>query len=314
MKKERFLDLVSEELQKLGISEDERIKQRKQISSYLSSLGIEEEAEELDHESPKDFAQEIFGVISQVHSKTDEPDQLLEHTAVFDIPTFSEAEEYADEYSEEYSEEYAEYNGDEKLEDSADVSESYLDGEPDVYYENVMAEDGATREFDIRDIIEEDISESDYYEDEDDDYDDDYSKPKGNPVFFYIIAIVLSPLWVSLGVLGLLMIPVCYLGLIMFTALYIPILIVLILGGSVASIAGLVYSVLKFTGGETGVGFFELGISFLIAASVLCLSVIIYRAGTKYSPRAIKKYPRTVKKMLKKVRRLVRKIGEVCSI
>ena len=149
---------------------------------------------------------------------------------------------------------------------------------------------------------------------DDDYYDEDDIKPIGNPVFFWILTFILSPLWIPLAAAAAVIIVALYIMLSLFIVLYIPLLIVLILGGSVAVLAELVYSIVKFVTGQIHIGLFELGLGFLIAALTLCLSVLIYRFGTKYAPKIWKKYWQSASKLFKKLKRLIRKLKGVCSI
>ena len=195
------------------------------------------------------------------------------------------------------------------------ISDSFSEEADDYYNEEDIPPQEATREYDLQDLISEDI-ENALYADEDDDYfdDDDYVKPLGNPVFFWILTAILSPLWIALGASTFVMIPVCYALLLLFMVIYIPLLIILILGGSVAALAETVYSIIKFVKGEIPVGLFELGLGIFAVALVMCLSVLVYRSGTRFVPRAIKHYWKSVKKFLRKIKKLVRRIREVCSI
>ena len=179
----------------------------------------------------------------------------------------------------------------------------------DIYDAEVpIIEEGATREFSLSELAEALPEEEDYFDSE------DHSKPAGNPVFFFIIAVILSPLWIALGAVSLALIGALYVFLLIFIVTYIPLLIALILGGAVASLAELIYSIIKFVTGNTAIGLLELGLGFLTCAVTLSLSVIIYRFGTKYAPGSIKNYWRNVKKLFKKCKRILRKLREVCSI
>ena len=372
MKKEHFLDLVCEHLAGLGVDETEIVKQRAHINSYLVSLGIGEESEELDYESPEEFAEEIFGVIRSKQTKkvvtakeiTEDATEEISEAAVSSdqnattgtqsedhIEFFAPASDLSDEdddvklfaaeeiaasdempvleitaqpsdeapdapAKEEFSEAVLSRDGDtaeiyyDELGDllEAELSDRY-DGEETI-------EEGATREFSVVDIAGDVLEDFDYSESDEDDYyaDDDCSASEGNPVFFWILTVILSPLWIPLGALAFLLIGVGYVLLPIFLVIYIPLLIALILGGSVAALAELVYSIIKFVTGEVQIGLLELGLGFIIAALTLCLSVLIYRFGTKYASRAIKNYWKTVRKMIRKLKKGIRKIRGACSI
>ncbi len=375
MKKEHFLDLVCEHLAGLGVDETEIVKQRAHINSYLGSLGIGEESEELDYESPEEFAEEIFGVIRSKQTKkivtakeiteaaTEEiseaavsPDQNVttetpseDHIGFFapasdlsdeddDVKLFTTGEIAASDempaldITVQPSNEVvgADDDGGKAPLTEADIDEcentaeiyydelgDSLEAELSDYYDGEETiEEGATREFSVVDIAGDELEDFDCSESDEDDYyaEDDYSRPEGNPVFFWILTVILSPLWISLGALAFLLIGVGYVLLPIFLVIYIPLLIALILGGSVSALAELVYSIIKFVTGEVQIGLLELGLGFIIVALTLCLSVLIYRFGTKYASGAIKNYWKTVRKMIRKLKKGIRKIKGACSI
>ena len=290
MKKERFLDLVCESLDRLGATEEEIVKQRIHINAYLEDLGIEEESEELDYENPHEFAETIFRVIEAKRPRASVSEEDEEDVRVYEEDKsslendISEPDETADE--------------DEVLTDS----EEFYDDEP---------EEGATREFSISELpIDEETKEEeeDYYEE------DELPTPTGNPIFFWMITVILAPLWIPLAATAGVLTILGYVLLAAFVVLYVPILVALILGGSVSILAELVYSIVKFVTGEAHIGLFEIGLGFIISALTISLSVLIYRYGTKYSKRHFRNYWRGVRRLIKRIKKAVWKLREVCSI
>ena len=291
MKKIRFIDLVLSHLAQLGATEAELEKQRKHIDLYLTNLGIGDAAEELDYESPSDFAEDIFKII-KAHRATetedilplDEPEEIEED----DVKIFS-ADEDAEDYSELGSELESEF-------------EDYYDEEP-------TEEEYATREFCIID------ADDDYYAvGEEEEQEEEEYIPSGNPVFFWIITAVLAPLWIPLIALSFALCAALFVLLSVFIVMYIPLLIAVILGGSCAILAEIIFSIIKFIGGAAHIGLFELGLAFVIGAIMVSLSVLIYRFGTKYALKVWRNYWSSVSNILKKLRRLIRKFKGVCSI
>ncbi len=313
MKKEHFLDLVSNELRSLGVSEGEIAKQRRSISAYLTKMGIGEESKELDYEDPKLFADDIFEVLSsKAQSEEASGGSVPEELSRIENPGSETDEDMSVEAEEDDDISIYEPHGFAVSEDRADEAFS----EDEYSDEDYIEEAGSTREFEIEEPVGEDeIAEAADDGDDDGYYDEeDYAKPVGNPVFFILLAIILSPVWIPIAALLFTMIPICFIALIAFIVLYIPLLIVLILGGSVAGIAEAIYAIVKIVQGQASVGLFELGLGFFIISAVIALSVVIYRAGVKYTPRAIKGYGTAVKKLMKKIRKLIRRLREVCSI
>ena len=297
MKKIQFVELVLSHLARLGATEAELEKQKIQINSYLTNLGIGEEARELDYESPSDFAEECFKII-KAH-RTPETD---------DIPTLEEP------YVEEKDD--VKVFGEEKNDD--DLSE--LGEELEIEQQDYLGEEEyATREFTISDAEDdyyaEGDAEDDYYAEGDaEEQEEEEYIPSGNPVFFWIIAVVLSPLWVPLGILALAFSAILFALLSIFIVAYIPLLIAVILGGSCAIIAEIIFSIVKFIGGQIHIGIFELGLAFFIGAIMVSISVLIYRFGTKYATKVWRNYWSCVSDIYKKLKRLIRKFKGVCSI
>ena len=167
MKKIQFVELVLSHLARLGATEAELEKQKIQINSYLTNLGIGEEARELDYESPSDFAEECFKII-KAH-RTPETD---------DIPTLEEP------YVEEKDD--VKVFGEEKNDD--DLSE--LGEELEIEQQDYLGEEEyATREFTISDAEDdyyaEGDAEDDYYAEGDaEEQEEEEYIPSGNPVFF----------------------------------------------------------------------------------------------------------------------------------
>ena len=286
MKKIRFIDLVLSHLARLGATEAELEKQRKYIDSYLTNLGIGEEADELDYESPSGFAEEVFGII-KAHRATD-----------VEAPS-PIAEAFVDEKEVEFFE---------ATEEDSDYSElgAELESELEDDYDE---EEYATREFSIND------AQDDYYAlGEDEEIEEEEYIPSGNPVFFWIIVAILSPVWVSLGLFALALCATAFVLLSIFIIAYIPLLIALIIGGSVAILDEIVFSIVKFVGGAVHIGFFELGLAFFIGATVVTLSVLIYRFGTKYAVPIWRNYWLFFGGVFAKLKRLIRKFKGVCSI
>ncbi len=369
MRKDKFLEIVLSRLENYGLSRDELLKQRRLLSSYLTSLGIGEESEELDAESAEELADRTIEIIEAKNPKIDEEndksDAFCPENAAPEwlsgepSEQENECENFKDSENGQSEEELQLKGGETELttediwdadevyeEDSVEVvkvfetapkkneeAESFMtvtfdspaassddaydefDSYDEYYGEEAEEEVGATIEFDALEALDGlDGGEYDSDEDEEDYYDGDFSRPAGNPVFFWILAVILSPVLIAVSAVIFALIPVCFVGLLLFLVLYIPLLILLILGGSVASIAELIYSIIKLTGGEMSVGLFELGLGFLLFAFVLASSVLVYRLGTKYVPAALKKYPKTVKKCFRRLKRLVYKAMEVCSI
>lgn len=395
MKRELFVDLVCRHLRSLKVDEAEIANQREHINLYLINLGIGEESEDLDYESPEDFAEEIFKIIGAKVSESVSTDnnEELKSTGVAalidvidDTPQdnkddeidISQAKKEAVESEKKdfgFELEFAPFENNLEISLEQEENNAYEDFMPDnipMSEENIIADDEnlfvdienaenvfssisvpivikdnsesmtsesqqledliedfskeaedyydddsslgeATREYDLQELISrENDLETDIYAD--DIEEEEYLKPTGNPIFFWILTVVLSPVWITIGVLSLLMIPVCYIIMLAFMVAYIPALIAMILGGSVATLAELVYSVIKFVKGKIYIGLFELGFGFLIVAFVICASVLIYRLGTKFVPMAIKKYWKFLSRLFKKIKRLIRKLREVCSI
>ncbi len=395
MKRELFVDLVCRHLRALKVDEAEIANQREHINLYLINLGIGEESEDLDYESPEDFAEEIFKIIGAKVSESVSTDnnEELKSTGVAalidvidDTPQdnkddeidISQAKKEAVESEKKdfgFELEFAPFENNLEISLEQEENNAYEDFMPDnipMSEENIITDDEnlfvdienaenvfssisvpivikdnsesmtsesqqledliedfskeaedyydddsspgeATREYDLQELISrENDLETDIYAD--DIEEEEYLKPTGNPIFFWILTVVLSPVWITIGVLSLLMIPVCYIIMLAFMVAYIPALIAMILGGSVATLAELVYSVIKFVKGEIYIGLFELGFGFLIVAFVICASVLIYRLGTKFVPMAIKKYWKFLSRLFKKIKRLIRKLREVCSI
>ncbi len=320
MKKIQFIDLVLSHLVSLGVTETEIEKQSKQIDSYLTGLGIGDESEELDYESPQNFAEEIFKVISSRRLDETKKSDAVSAENEEDVKVFlpEKKKKVEDEpLSENKNEGFFEFENASDSDEKETESEFYndlgaeLESELAGYYDNEPEED-ATREFSIK---ESDLN--DYYAD--DDMSDDAVEEEeyillGNPIFFWIITVVLSPVFIPLGILALALCASLFILLSIFIVAYIPLLIALILVGSGAIIAEIIFSVVKFIGGAVHIGFFELGIAFLIVALVICLSVLIYRFGTKYAVKIWRNYPKGVFVIFKKVKRLIRKFKGVCSI
>lgn len=292
MKKIRFIELVLSHLAHLGATEAELEKQKIQINSYLTKLGIGEEAEELDYESPSDFACEIFRVI--MAHRTPEIDE---------IPPLEEA------YAEE--EDDVKVFGEEKNNDELSELGEELESEREDYFdEEEPEEEYATREFSISE------AEDDYYavgDAEETEEEEEYI-PLGNPVFFWIITVVLSPLWIPLGICALTLSAVLFVLLSVFIVIYIPLLIAIILGGSCAILAEIIFSIVKFIGGQIHIGLFELGLAFVIGSIMVSISVLIYRFGTKYGAKVWRNYWSCVANIWRRLKRLIRKFKGVCSI
>ncbi|MBR3966811.1 MAG: hypothetical protein IKJ91_07050 [Clostridia bacterium] len=290
MKKIRFIELVLSHLAELGATETELEKQKKYIDSYLTRLGIGEEAQELDHESPSDFAEEIFKII-KAHRMPE----------IEELPTLEEPDDGDDDIKVFDASESDEQDFNALGEELEVEREDYFDEEAEA------EEDYATREFSIN------SDEVDYYASSDDPDEEEYI-PVGNPVFFWIITVILSPLWIPLGIAALALCALLFVLLSVFIVAYIPLLIAIIIGGSCAILAEIIFSIVKFIGGQVHIGLFELGLAFVIGAIMVSLSVIIYRFGTKYSVKVWKKYPMGVAAIFKKIKRLIRKFKGVCSI
>lgn len=291
MKKIRFIDLVLSHLARLGATETELEKQRIQINSYLTKLGIDEESEELDYESPSDFAEEIFKII-KAH-RTPE----IEEIPPLDDP---EAEE---------EDEVKVFSFEENTEDFSELGEELESEREDYYDEKEPREEYATREFTISE------AEDDYYavDDAEEQEEEEYI-PSGNPLFFWIIVAVLCPLWIPLGILTLALSAVVFVFLSVFIVAYIPLLIAIILCGSCAILAEIIFSIVKFIGDAVHIGIFELGLAFIIGAIMVSLSVLIYRFGTKYAVKVWRNYWSFVSEAFLKLKRLIRKFKGVCSI
>ncbi|MBR4296284.1 MAG: hypothetical protein IKT56_05565, partial [Clostridia bacterium] len=303
MRKEKFLDLVCEHLASLGAQKNDILSHRVHIDKYLLNLGIGDDSPELDDESPEAFAAEIYELIkAKPASKEDayaqEPKEIEEE----DIDTAELPEETTIETSvpaaisvSEQIKAEEEYINEEFLNELGDSLTQEVATED--YYDE--AEVDATREFNVIDLpIEE------YSENEDDYYEEDYfARPIGNTVFFWILAVILSPVWIALGIVSAATVAISFVFLVLFVALYIPILIALIIGGSITALAELIYSIIKLSTGATAIGLFEMGICFIVVALVISLSVLTYRMGTKIAPNALRKFGKFLKKlkiMLKK--------------
>ncbi len=291
MKKIRFIDLVLSHLARLGATEAELEKQRRQIDLYLTKIGIGEEAEELDYESPSDFAEEIFKVI-----KAHRIPELEE------IPPLDEEDTGEDDDVKVFA-------SDEDDDVLGELGEELESERSDYFDEEETQEEYATREFSISD------AEDDYYAvGEEEEQEEEEYIPSGNPVFFWIIAVVLSPLWIPLGILSLAFSAVLFVLLSVFIVIYIPLLIAIILGGSCAILAEIIFSIVKFIGGQIHIGLFELGLAFVIGAIMVSISVVIYRFGTKYAVKVWSNYWSVASDIFKKLKRLIRKFKGVCSI
>ncbi len=293
MKKIRFIELVLSHLAQLGATDAELKKQEKHIDSYLTRLGIGDEAKELDYESPSDFAEEIFKIIEAHRVPETEEIPPLEETLA------------------EEEEEIKFFVPEEKNESDNTKLGEELEFEGEDYYDEEKAveeEEYATREFCISD------AEDDYYASADDVIEEEEYIPSGNPVFFWILTVVLSPIWIPLGILAFALCALLFVLLSVFIVVYIPLLIALILGGSCAILAEIIFSIVKFIGGQVHIGLFELGLAFMIGAIMISLSVVIYRFGTKYAVKGWKNYPKGVSAVFKKLKRLIRRFKGVCSI
>ena len=269
-----FIALVCKRFDELGAPKAEIEKQRVYIKKYLDSLGIGEVSAELDGEDPVAFADEIFKIIKARGLKNKEEAEPVP----IDPP--AEIETLGQELEEESS------------------------------YGDLVPEDG-TREFSISDVSSEtSLEEQEAFEKE------EYYQTAltGNPVFFWILTVILSPLWLTVAALFGIGVVVLYILLSVFVILYVPFLILLILGGSAGIIAELIYSIVKFVAGEIHIGLFELGLGFALAAAVISLSVLIYRFGTKYAPKIRRGYFGGVSRLFKRIKKVVRRLREVCSI
>lgn len=314
MRKEKFLDLVCEHLASLGAQKNDILSHRVHIDKYLLNLGIGDDSPELDDESPEAFAAEIYELIkAKPASKEDayaqEPKEIEEE----DIDTAELPEETTIETSvpaaisvSEQIKAEEEYINEEFLNELGDSLTQEVATED--YYDE--AEVDATREFNVIDLpIEE------YSENEDDYYEEDYfARPIGNTVFFWILAVILSPVWIALGIVSAATVAISFVFLVLFVALYIPILIALIIGGSITALAELIYSIIKLSTGATAIGLFEMGICFIVVALVISLSVLTYRMGTKIAPNALRKFGKFLKKLKIMLKKGIRRLMEVCSI
>lgn len=308
MKKIRFIDLVLSHLARLGATEAELEKQRKQINLYLTKLGIGEEAEELDYESPSDFAEEIFKVIKAHRVPEVEEIPPLEEFTDEVITAEEVTEEFTDEEFTDEEDDVKVFEAEESLDDLDELGEKLESENADYFDEEENEEEYATREFSISDV------EDDYYATGEEETEEEEYIPTGNPVFFIIIAVILAPLWIPLGILSLALSALLFVLLSVFIVAYIPLLIAVILGGSCAILAEIIFSIIKFIGGQIHIGLFELGLAFVIGAVMVCLSVLIYRFGTKYAVKVWRNYWRGVSDIFVKIRKLIRKFRGVCSI
>lgn len=315
MRKERFLDLVCEHLAVLGAKKDDILSHRIHIDQYLTGLGIGEDASELDDESPEAFASQIYELIkAKPTSKEDtyaqEPNEIDSEdidTAEFPEETMIEVAAPAVISVSEQIKAEEEYIKEEFLNELGDSLAQEVS--PEDYYDE--AEVDATREFNVSDLPLDEYSDAD----EDDYYEEDYfARPLGNTVFFWILAVILSPIWIALGILALAAIALSFVFLVLFVALYIPILIVLIIGGSIAALAEIIYSIIKLSTGAVAIGLFEIGICLMIVALVISLSVLTYRMGTKIAPHALKRFGKFLRRLRLMLKKGVRKLMEVCSI
>lgn len=315
MKKARFIDLVCARLSELGASEIDVKKQRIHINSYLTGLGIGDESEELDYESPTDFADEIYRIIKDRTDAKNKPEEIVtdntENTddTEDDVKVFVSGEKAKEEPSCEENAETAEPE-EEIYESLGDELES----EASDYYDDDTEEIGATREFDIKGITSSEEAVEEYEDEEDEECEEDELPIVGNPVFFVIISVLLSPVWIPVSLLAALACVVLFVLLSVFIVVYIPLLVALILGGSVMTIAEVIYAIIKFVTGQVHIGLFELGIGAVLMALVISLSVVIYRFGTKYAVKAWKNYWHGVGVLFKRLKRLIRKLRRVCSI
>ena len=312
MKKARFIDLVCARLSELGASESDVKKQRIHINSYLTGLGIGEESEELDYESPTDFADEIYSIIKDRTEGKNEPEEIVTENMEStddtddDVKVFVSGEQATEELSSE-----------ETAEPEEEIYESLgdeLESEASDYYDEDTEEIGATREFDIKGITSSEEAVEEYEDEEDEECEEDELPIVGNPVFFVIISVLLSPVWLPVALLAALACVVLFVLLSVFIVVYIPLLVALILGGSVMTIAEVIYSIVKLVTGQVHIGLFELGIGAVLMALVIFLSVVIYRFGTKYAVKTWKNYLHGVGVLFKRLKRLVRKFRRVCSI
>ena len=307
MKREVFIALVCKRLDELGTPKAEIEKQRVHIKKYLESLGIGDVSGDLDGEDPVAFAEEIFEII-KVHGLENKEDTEPMGEEKNEEENFEDGGNEDEDEDEDVKVFYA--PSDAKDDDSDSFEDLGDELEAENAYEDFAPEDG-TREFNISDMD----SEASFDEDETEDEDEYYqAKPTGNPVFFWILTVILSPLWVPVAALLGVLVIALYILLSVFIVLYVPLLILMILGGSVGIIAELIYSIVKFVTGEIHIGLFELGLGFALAAAVISLSVLIYRFGTKYAPNIWSGYFENVSRLLKKLRKVVRKLREVCSI
>lgn len=229
-------------------------------------------------------------------------------TAAFTIPS-DDADElpYTDEELERFYEE--EGLSDENLGEFA----SEVSGSPN--------EDGDTIKFDISAVELERIRKASAKaqargndDDEDDYYVETFPETVGNPVLFYLLAVILSPIWLSLFAVLLAVVGVVYVVLALFKLLYIPMIVAVLVCGSVASVAELFHGVFRVVGGSVYIGLFEAGLGLILAAVTILLVVLIYKAGTGAAPILFKKFGKFIKKRRKKLKTAIMKLKGACCI
>ena len=332
MKRSDFLIMVSDELIALGVDKNEIDKCIALMERYLASAGVGEESHLLDSEDPKIFAREIYESI-KVKIKKAEPQSAIDESEELPAPEeiiLEDAEAPEDMQEEDPTEAAADELPTEEYYDEEDDDDMKIapSGEPEdelgesleeLFYPDEEEEEGATREFNVSDLAAEgedyeDIYEEDEYTGEAEYYEEELVKPAGNLIFFWILSVILAPVWVPLLAAAFIGVGVLYVLLVLFRFLYVPMLVALILGGSVTTVAELVYSIVKLVTGEKYIGLFELGLGFTVAALTVGFSVIIYRMGTKYAPGAVKSYWRNAKHWLWLLKKGTLKLMEVCSI
>ena len=349
MKKVEFLRLVCQELARMGVGEDEIKIQCINTDRYLKSMGIGEESPVLDNEDPRAFAKLIFGNIAkkqraqvevrtdvEVHVASEPPENdfsedmpnvdSFEEQPVSEDPSFEPGEESDEVKIFEGSHRHSVPEIEEISEPVISAEEELGSAEDDHEEEySPFEEDEAVGPETVNGTIEFDVSslkkkippkpaplneEEDYFEKTDE---DDY-KPSGNPALFWVLVCLTSFLWIPLGILFFVGIGLGVILMILFEVLYIPGLVGIIIGGFAVSFAELVYSIIKFAGKNPAVGFFELGLGFLVAALTVGLPSGMYYLGVSVFPGWIKNYGKNVKRLMKKLSRLYRKLKGACSI
>lgn len=216
---------------------------------------------------------------------------------------------------------------DEELEEfyeSEGLSDEDLGGSPDeiVAEAKKEADEDATREFGVSDIeleeikrkAREPVKRNEDEEDEFDYYEEALPEIEGNPVLFHVLAVLLSPVWITLSAVALALVAVCYTLIFIFKVLYMPLIVMSILGGSAVTLAEAFYGITRIAAKNTYVGLLEIGIGLIAASIAVLLVVIIYKLGVDVSPKAFKKFGKFLRRSRKKLKIGIMKLKGACCI